>query len=432
MLGAILQEPQRLHDALESVKPEDFTVERHADVFRAMCWLDEQGKPADATLIVQRMADLGVPSNEQAFDVVLGLVQYGLPSTVPHYAAEVADRAKLRNLRQIGVRISELATDSSQTPAEAVSEAQRLVFELSADNKASSVHRLSDVFERVQDEFQILAEGRAPLGVPTGWQDFDAKIAMKPGHVIVLAARPSMGKSALAFSMAAKIAGRGVPVGCYSLEMSPESLGQRLMSSATQIPAQVFRSPSNQTIREDSEKMAAAIQQAKGTPLYIVDAPGMSLATLTNTARRLVSQHGVKFLVIDYLQIMQMPKAGNRNEQVGILSGQIKRLARELNIPIVLLSQLSRGVENRDCKVPNLADLRDSGSIEQDADTVLFLYREDYYALRKDPEAQPTNQAVVVCAKQREGAVGNVPLYFDPERQTFSNWTKEDAICMSA
>ncbi|QYU67436.1 replicative DNA helicase [Leptolyngbya sp. 15MV] len=364
------------------------------------------------------------------------------------YAKTVADKARLRRLIEAADRIIYDALNSGEYGIDATREiidtAETLVFEIAQEDQNKTDPQELATLVRQELERLESADGRGISGLPTGFHDLDKLLSgLQPGEMIVLAARPSMGKTALALNLAEQVArggrtpeeaprGSPVAVGVFSLEMSKASLVQRLLSAFSQVDSQRIRT--GQLSAQERATIRTCAEGLIETPVHIDDTPGLAVLQLRSRARRMVAQHGVGCIIIDYLQLLSAPGAGRESRQVEVsaISRGIKALARELNVPVVVLSQLNRASEQREGNRPRMSDLRESGSIEQDADVVLLLHREDYYHRGEpawdpqSPEFDEANRekigtAELIVAKQRNGPTGTVMLTWDSRTTRFRN-----------
>lgn len=422
VLGALMIDPDAIVKVANFLRAQDFYRERHGWIYDAMTALNERHEPLDFVTLNDELERRG-----QLEDVGGPAYLTDLISTTPtaiyvdHYARIVERTAVLRRLISAAGKIAELAYDESQDVDEVVDRAEQIVFGISE----SRIHRdltpiraiISDVVERID----FLTRNRDTLmGVPTGFTLLDRLLGgLQKSDLIILAARPGMGKSSLALSVALNASRRNnARVAVFSLEMSNEQLVQRLLSMETAIDSHRLRM--GHVNEEEWPILMEAANMLGAAPIYIDDTPGITVNDLRTKARRLYAENGLDLLIIDYMQLMTGAAGGggrneNRQQEISYISRSLKALARELNVPVIALSQLSRAVESRNDKRPMLSDLRESGSIEQDADVVLFIYREDYYV--EDSERQ--NIADVLIAKHRHGSTGNVSLYFRKELTQF-------------
>lgn len=442
LLGSILIDPKMLSDVLALIrKPEEFYSEAHAAIFRSAVEVFDRFNSGDLVQIVESIKDKGQLELIGGAEYLVKLAE-SVPSAVnaPHYARIVAEKAKLRKLIDAAGTIlydayhtGELGPDGAR---EVLDKAEMAVFEIAQQQQIADPQQLKDLLQLEIDRIES-QEGKGISGVPTGYIDLDDLLrGMQPGELVIVAARPSMGKTALALNIAEQMAS-GVttggyssapnPVALFSLEMSKSAVTQRLISARSGIPSQNLRGGHKLSDREYRKLLSACDELAKA-PMFVDDTPNMTVLALRARARRLVAQHGVKAIMIDYLQLLTSPGAARESRQVEVsaISRNIKALARELNVPVVCLSQLNRASEQREGNKPRMSDLRESGSIEQDADVVILLHREDYYHTQ-DPDWGLDNPdkmgvAELIIAKQRNGPTGVVKLAWDSATTRFKNY----------
>lgn len=442
LLGSMLLDPRMLSDVLAVVrKPEEFYAEAHATIFRSIVEVYDRFNSGDLVQIVESIKDKGQLEAVGGADYLVKLAE-SVPSAVnaPHYARIVAEKAKLRRLIDAAGTIlydayhtGELGPDGAR---EVLDKAEMAVFEIAQQQQLADPQLLKDLLQLEIDRIES-QEGKGISGVPTGYLDLDDLLrGMQPGEMVIVAARPSMGKTALALNIAEQMA-VGVssggysaapnPVALFSLEMSKSAVTQRLISARSGIPSQNLRGGHKLNDREYRKLLSACDELAKA-PLYVDDTPNMTVLALRARARRLVAQHGVKAIMIDYLQLLTSPGAARESRQVEVsaISRNIKALARELNVPVICLSQLNRASEQREGNKPRMSDLRESGSIEQDADVVILLHREDYYHTQNPDWAldnpDKVGVAELIIAKQRNGPTGVVRLTWDATTTRFRNY----------
>ena len=442
LLGAMLLEPQIIHEVVGLIKsPNAFFLEAHAVIYDALVKTYDQKQSGDLVLIAellrdsQQLKDIGGPAYLQRL-----MTETPGPASAVHFAKIVADKARLRRLIDAGGRIvfdaynaGDLGADGAK---EIVDKAESLIFEIAQQEETSDAQALAVL---VEEEYQRLLalQGKGISGVATGYHDLDELTSgLQKGEMVIIAARPSMGKTALALNLAEQIAlggapherksGPGVPVAFFSLEMSKSAIAQRLLSARSGYSSHDMRS--GRLKEEDYDRVCEAMYELAEAKVFVDDTPGMTVLQLRTRARRMVAQHGVQAVMIDYLQLMTAPGAARESRQVEVsaISRGIKALARELNVPVVCLSQLNRGPENRGDNRPRMSDLRESGSIEQDADVVMLLHREAYYHVGdRDWEAEneeKLNVAEVIIAKQRNGPTDVVRLTWDQRLTRFRNF----------
>lgn len=441
LLGCMLLDYRVIGDCAEHLDgPEAFYEPRHGQIYQALKHVHDEHNSGDIGQIRQHLTDQGVLDEVGGLDYLERLLsEVAVAGNASHFARIVADKHRLRRLAEACGEIVFGVYHAGQLGRAAqaiVDEAETAIFAVAQDGRAEQATELGAVVAAVHERLQAIADGRArAMGVETGYFDLDETLGgLQPGELIILAARPSMGKSAMATNIAEQLAravdGSGapthrppVPVGVFSLEMSKSSLAERMLASASGVSSVKLR---RGILSEAELTHAAACADALArVPLFIDDTAGLSVSQLRSRARRMVQRHKVGVLVIDYLQLVAGGGNGreSRQEEVGQVSRAIKALARELNIPVLCLSQLNRSAENREGNRPRLSDLRESGSLEQDADVVLLLHREEYYHIgdtewfERNPEKRGV--AEIIVAKQRNGPTGSVPLVWDPVATRF-------------
>ena len=432
VLGAILLSERALDPVLIDVRlaPEDFYRERHRQIFRAMIRLKERTEPGpvDTATLAAELESQGMLEEVGGRDYV-----QHLPNVVPaagnaaHYARIVKDRAVERRLLDATREIQERVYAAHSEARDLVEDAEAKLFKIAHDGATGEVRALGDVLYEEVDRLERLSrENIALTGTPSGFQDLDELTGgFQPGNLIVLAARPSMGKSALVVNMAENAAldhGRGVAL--FSLEMSETELAQRFIASRAKLKGDDLRKG---RVKPDSwPKVVRATEQLAAAPMFVDDSSDLGILDLRAKARRLHTKNPLGLIVIDYLQLMRHEggREANRVEQVGQFSRGLKILARELDVPVIAVSQLSRAVESRPDKRPLLSDLRESGQIEQDADLVMMIYRDDYY----NQESERPGEADVIISKHRNGPTGEVALAFVSRFPKFASLARESAL----
>jgi replicative DNA helicase len=424
LLGAVLIDEETLADISEHVKPKDFYDKRHATIFGGMTRLYERHKPVDLLTLSEEL------KKKDELDLVGGsaylteLTNY-VP-TAAHaeaYAEMVALKAVRRRLIKASSMISELGYDEDNTTQELLEKAEAELFSVSDQTLKQDLVSIETILNDSFDRMEELHRNKGALrGVRTGYRDLDNMTAgLQRSDLIILAARPAMGKTTLVTNLAynvATVAKQAVLF--FSLEMSKEQLVDRMLADASGVDAWNIRT--GNLSDEDFSKLSDAMGEMAEAPIFIDDTPGVSVLEMRTKARRIAHEQPIGLIIIDYLQLMQGSGKhdGNRVQEVSEISRGLKLIARELNVPVIALSQLSRSVESRSPQIPQLADLRESGSIEQDADIVMFIYREAYY----NPETERENITDLIIAKHRNGPVGKVELYFHPERLRFMSLDK--------
>jgi replicative DNA helicase len=419
VLGSVLLDREVIGRLSGVVEPRDFYRERNGLVFETMLGLYDRHEPVDyLTLITEldRLERLDEAGGVSYLSGLLGVVP--TPIHAEHYAKLVADSAFMRRLISAGGKIASIGFQNQFPTDEALEKCEQLLFDVANKKATRDFESLSDILRAYLDELALVREGEGmTYGVPTGFQDLD-KITvggLQRSDLVILAARPSMGKTSLALGIAANAGIKFKAVSAvFSLEMSGAQLAARLL--ATESGIETTRLRTGQLTEAEGRKLGHALGLLAEAPIYIDDTPGLSVTSLRAKARRLHNEVPLDMIIVDHLQLMTSGKHGdNRVGEMSEISRQLKGLARELNVPVVALSQLSRAVEQRSPKIPILSDLRESGSIEQDADIVMFIYRDDYY--NKDSEKQGI--AEIHIAKHRNGPTGQISLLFNQRTTKF-------------
>jgi replicative DNA helicase len=430
LLGSILIDQEGMIKIADIVKAEDFYADRHSIIFTAMLDLYEARQPIDLLTLANKLDEAGELSRLGGSSYLTELVN-AVPTAahITHYAGIVAHKATLRRLIKAASRITDMAYDETAALDGMLDEAEKTLFDVSQKHLKQNFVPIGSILAESFDRLDSLHKDKNRLrGVPTGFKGLDNVLAgMQKSDLIILAARPSMGKTTLALNIAQNVAKAGIPVGIFSLEMSKEQLIDRMLASESGIDSWKLRTGN----LEDSDfpKINEAMAILSEAPIFIDDSAATNVMEIRTKARRLQSEHDLGLVVIDYLQLMsgRASSSENRVQEVSEISRGLKGLARELAVPVVALSQLSRSVESRSPQIPQLADLRESGSIEQDADVVMFIYREDYY----QPETERRNIADVLIKKHRNGPIGQVELMFHPERTLFRSVDRAHAASRS-
>jgi replicative DNA helicase len=412
VLGAILLDNNALNTAIETLRPDDFFLDQHRRVFTQMIALAEVQQAIDLITLTEELHRRGDLEAAGGAPYLASLAD-GMPkvSNVEHYARIVKEKAMLRNLIHTTHNIQQRAFEGEDGADMILDNAESSIFELAEDRVKAGLISVKDIvrdnFERLE---RIFKEGKSITGIPTGYVELDKLTSgFQPSELLILAARPSQGKTALALNLAENIAIRaGQPVAIFSLEMSKESLLQRLVASVAQIDAHKFRT--GHLSRGDWSAMTDALGAISNAPLWVDDAGSISVLEIGAKARRLKRDKGLSLLIVDYLQLITARgRFGNRQEEVASISRGLKGLAKELQIPVLVLSQLTRAPE-RDERGPQLSDLRESGAIEQDADVVMFIYRPHFFKAGASPEEREETELRI--AKQRNGPTENVKFVF--------------------
>ena len=423
LLGAILIDADAIVKIADTVGPEDFYDERHKRIYEASKQLYEKHSPIDVLTLSDQLKATGLIEMVGGPSYLTELTNF-VPTAahVEEYAQIVAQKAMRRRLIKASQDIVGLGYDEAQSLQQLIEEAETKLFEVSQKHVKQDVASLETILTDSFDRLDELHKDKGKLrGIPTGYKDLDNILAgFQRSDLFVLAARPSIGKTAMVLNLAHNVAiGSGESVLMFSLEMSKEQLVDRMLSRESGVDAWALRT--GNLTDADFEKIGQAMGTLSEAQIYIDDSPGITVSDLRTKARREAHQRPLGLIVVDYLQLMsggtRFGSESNRVQEISEISRGLKGIARELNVPLIALSQLSRSVESRHPQIPQLADLRESGSIEQDADVVAFLYREDYY----NPETDRKNIMDVLIKKHRNGPTGGVELYFDREKQRISS-----------
>lgn len=427
LLGALLIDSDAIVKIADNLAAADFFDKRNERIYEAIIQLYEHRSAIDVLTLSDRLKNNGYLDSIGGPAYLTELTNFvPTASHVEQYAEIVAQKAMRRRLIAASREIVGLGYDESKQLRELIEEAESRLFEVSQQHIKQDVISLEAILAESFDRLDDLHKDKQKIrGVPTGFKDLDSTLAgFQRSDLVILAARPSMGKTALALNFAHNIAVQASePVLIFSLEMSKEQLVDRLLSMESGVDAWALRT--GNLTDSDFEKIGHAMGTLSEAPIYIDDSPGITLSDLRTKARREAHQRPLGLIIVDYLQLMSGGSRfgndyGNRVQEISEISRGLKGVARELNVPVLALSQLSRSVESRSPQIPQLADLRESGSIEQDADVVAFIYREEYY----NPETDRKKLADILIKKHRNGPTGGVELYFDNERQRFRSVDK--------
>ncbi len=422
LLGAMLLSRDAIATALERCSAADFYRPSHAQIFHAVTTLYAQGEPADAVTVAEELRRAGA-LEEVGDTAALVALQSNTPaiSSAGRYATIVEEHALLRRLIGVSSEIAEIAFELPEDVGLAVDRAESMVFEVAQRRTTDSVMALQELLSQSLDRLEELyGRGESITGVPTGFHDLDEHLAgLQPSNLLVVGARPSMGKTAFALGIAANAAVQGTPVLFFSLEMSHLELAQRVLCAEARVDASRMRN--GRLLEGDWPKISNAIGRIGNAPLHIDDNPNVTVMDIRARARRMKARDGLGLVIVDYLQLMTgRTAAENRQVEISEISRGLKILARELEIPVLALSQLSRNLESRADKRPMLADLRESGAIEQDADVVMFIYRDEIY----NSESADRGSAEIIVAKHRNGPTGVIELAFVGNYARFANMAR--------
>ncbi len=427
LLGGLMLDHQSWDKIADIVSAEDFYRKDHRVIFAAIANLAEDANPCDVVTVSEYLDNCGELDAAGGLEYIASLAnETPGAANARAYARILRERSMLRSLISAGNEISgaAFATDG-RTAAEIVDEAERLVFEIaeSGSRGRSGFKPLKSILPDAVDRIDVLHQSEGDItGIPTGYNEFDKLTAgLQPGDLIVIAGRPSMGKTTLAVNIAENAAiGSQVPTAIFSMEMPSQQLAFRMISSLGRVDQTHLRT--GRFPDEDWSRINTAVQLMSEAPIFIDDTPGLSPTEIRARARRLQREHGLGLIVVDYLQLMAVPGSKeNRATEISEISRSLKALAKELSVPIIALSQLNRSVEQRTDKRPVMSDLRESGAIEQDADLILFIYREEVY----NQDTPRKGIADIAIAKQRNGPIGDFPLTFVGRYTKFENWVPD-------
>ena len=426
VIGAMLMDKEAILTSSEIVSGADFYQSAYGVIFEAIVEIYNEGKPVDLITLQSRLKEKDVPAEISSLEFVRDLVA-AVPTSanVKYYAEIVAEKAMLRRLIKLNEEIENMCYLGKE-PMEVVLETtEKKVFELVQKRNTGDFVPIKQVVLNALDKIELASKNAGSVtGIPTGFLDLDYKTAgLQNSDLILVAARPSMGKTAFVLNIAQHVAFKvNKSVAIFSLEMSKEQLVNRLFALEAQVDAQSLRTGNLKD--SDWEKLIESAGTIGKSKLMIDDTPGISISELRSKCRKMKLEHGLDLIIIDYLQLMTGRVGGrseSRQQEISEISRSLKAVARELNVPVIALSQLSRAVEQRPDHRPMMSDLRESGAIEQDADVVMFIYREDYY--NKDTELK--NVAEIIIAKQRNGAIGTINLTWLPQYTKFAKYLKE-------
>lgn len=409
VLGGMLLSKDAIADAVERLKPADFYYPKHSTVWNAILDLYGRGEPADAITVAAALADSGTLAGVGGAPYLHTLIEtIPNPASTSYYAGIVADRAILRRVVEAGTRITRLGYGGQgMSGVDVLDKAQAVMLDAADQRQRDDVVTLADILQPALDEVESLGRDGQVMGVPTGYRDLDRLLnGLQPGQLVIVAGRPGLGKSTAGLGFAQNAAIRhGIPSAFFSLEMSKVEIAMRVLSAEARVPLHVLRS--GQLSDMDWAKMARCLGEISEKPLFVDDSPSLNLMEIRAKARRLKQQHNLKLLVVDYLQLMTSPKrTESRQQEVAEISRGLKLLGKELELPVVALSQLNRGPEQRQDKRPQLSDLRESGAVEQDADVVILLHRDDYY----DKESPRAGECDFIVAKHRNGPTDTITV----------------------
>ena len=427
VIGSILLDPSVVTDVMEILSSDDFYFPKNRIVFEAIEKLFDEGEPIDVISLTEKLREEG-KLEEVGGELEVARYADVVPTSahVEYYAKVVKDKSILRKLIEAASKIVEMAEGEGGDVDEILDEAERKIFEIAESKTTKTYSHIKEIMHSVFEELEAIQERAEDLdmstalvtGIPTGFSELDKfTTGFHKSDLVIVAARPSVGKTAFALSLMRNMAVKySVPVGIFSLEMSAEQLAQRLLAMEARVDLHKLRT--GMFTSEEWDRLTVATEKIYKAPIIVDDEPSLDPRTLRAKARRMKKEFGVEVIFVDYLQLMHIRKfKESRQQEISEISRSLKLLARELDVVIVALSQLSRAVEQREDKRPRLSDLRESGAIEQDADTVIFIYREEYY--KKTERVHEPHEAEIIIGKQRNGPIGTVRLIFDPSSVTF-------------
>jgi len=423
VLGSILINPEALFEVLPFLQSEDFFIVRHQWIWEALVALHERRDPIDYLTVVSDLEQTARLTEIGGAAYILSLINK-TPSAlnIEGYGRIVERMAVRRRLIEAAQQVARVAHSDETDIDEVISRAEQAIFEVTERRLVHDLVPIKDAVSEYFDHVTLMARHQGVMGVPTGFVDLDRMLGgMQRSDLLIIAARPGMGKSSWLNSVVMNAARLNQRVALFSLEMSNEQIVQRFVSAMTHIPSQKLREGALD--EKDWAEFVRSTEEMSRLPIHLDDTPALSTQELRSKARRLHLEMGLDLIVVDYLQLMTTPfRSENRVQEISYISRSLKQIARELNVPMVSAAQLSRAVEQRTDKRPQLSDLRESGSIEQDSDVVLFIYRDSYY----NPESPDGNRAEIHIAKHRNGPVGAVDLIFIPELTQFMNATRQN------
>jgi replicative DNA helicase len=420
VIGSMLLDKNAVIRVIESLRPDSFYRDAHRFIYEAVLELFDRGEPVDLVTVTEALRKSG------KLDAVGGSVYIAdLINSVPtsanveYYARIVEEKAVLRRLIEAGTKIVSDAFNQPDDVDQILDSAEKVIFDIALKRVREGFHRIDSVIKRVLDKIDSLyGKKEAITGTPTGYPDLDQLTAgFQNSDLIIIAARPAVGKTAFALNIAQNVAIKyKIPVAIFSLEMSKDQLAQRMLCSEGEVDAQKLKTAS----LSDTgwKKLTRALGRLSEAPIFIDDSASITATEIRAKARRLKIEKGLGLVIVDYLQLMRgRARVENRVQEISDIARSLKTLARELDVPVIAISQLSRAVEQRTDRIPRLSDLRESGEIEQTADLVLFIHREDYY----NPQSERGNIAEIIIAKQRNGPIGSIELVFRKEIAKFSS-----------
>lgn len=420
VIGSMLMDREAILAASEIINGDDFYNRQLGVLFETMCELNDAGSPVDVVTLQDRLRTKDVPPEVSSLEFIRELLGMSLTSAnIKYYANIVSEKALLRRLIRLNEDIANTCYAGKESLEYILEDTEKRIFQLVQRRSTNDFVPIRQVVMNAMDKIEAAAKNRGNVtGIPTGFLDLDYRTAgMQPSDLVLIAARPSMGKSAFALNIAQYVSfKKNMTVAIFSLEMSKEQLVNRMLSMESGVESQLLRT--GQLNDQEWERLIESAGIIGKSTLIMDDTPGISIAELRSKCRKYKLEHNLAMIIIDYLQLMSGGgRSESRQQEISDISRSLKAIARELNVPVLALSQLSRAVEQRPDHRPMLSDLRESGAIEQDADVVMFIYRDDYY--NKDSDKKGVTE--IIIAKQRNGPIGTVELAWLPEYQRFAN-----------
>jgi len=416
LIGSMMLDREIIGEVVQILSADAFFQADHQILWNTIVHLYDQNKQVDPLIVREELIKAHQLDEIGGLDYLAQIIN-SVPSAAHgrHYATIVREKALLRQLISASNDIIRDAYAPHEQADEVLNQAERRIFEIAEKKVGGNIETLEKVLGEVYDAIG----NHAKRGLQTEYTELDDTLnGLQNGEMIIIAARPSMGKTALAMNIVENVACRGIPCAVFSMEMSKQQLAQRMLCSRAKIDGHKLRKGMLQS--EDYTKLANVVGELAKAPIWVDDSAGMTILDLKAKARRLKLKNDVQLVMIDYMQLMDNPGVDNRQQQISEISRGIKAVARELNVPVLCLSQLNRASEGRDGHRPRMSDLRESGSIEQDADVIMLLHREDYYNMGQ-PDFNPTNEAEIIIAKQRNGPTGTIKLSFFSNTTRFEN-----------
>ncbi len=429
VLGACFLSKYALQKASENLTQESFYSDKNGKIFEAMTTLADEATPIDITTVTSYLKKKNLLNEVGGVEYLTEVVNYvPTANNIDYYIQAVEESAILRNLIETATEIASSGYSTDETVNEILDNSEKKILNIVKNRKASEFRSIKDVLSKTQQDLERLSENKGEItGLATGWYDFDRlTTGLHPNELIIIAARPAMGKTAFALNLATHVAmTQEKSVAVFNMEMSAEQLAMRILSALGQLEG--FKLRTGNLMNNDWKRINEAVSQLSNTNLVIDDTPGITIGEIRAKCRRLASsEKGLSLIVIDYLQLISGGRnyGANRQQEVSDISRSLKTLAMELNVPVIALSQLSRSVESREDKRPLMSDLRESGSIEQDADIVAFLYRDDYY--NKEARSEDNNSiSELIIGKHRNGPTATIELLFKKNTSTFLNLRRD-------